>query len=240
MQLHQVELKGITKNDLQQIYENAIADKKNQPSLFFIDASYLYTFNLDDFPSVRQFNLLGRYYSRFPGSAENTRYCREWHTALELWHDDKYVTLGDRRIKPIQIARTLDRVVNEGMEMIAKAICGQGTISAFDCRAIGDGDIDEVSLADEDLENRIDLINVNTTPEGGSLSIDGNTIYSVGNHAKETETPDNNEFTECGVFDDLNTTKMHMLDHSVFEDPIEHTQNADAPGSTTVIYMCSG
>jgi hypothetical protein len=240
MQLQQVELRHLTTNDLQTIYENAIEQKKNLPSIFFIDASYLYTFELEDFNNVRQFNLLGRYYSKNPFSVENIRYCREWHTALELWCDDKYVTLGDRRIKPRQITRTFDRIVNEGMRLVALAICGQGTIAAFDCRGIGDGDIDEVSLADEDLEHRIDLINVNETPEGGSLSVDGSTVYSIGNHSKEVETPDNNEFTECGMFDDLNTSKMHMLDHSVFEDPIEHTQNADAPGSTTVIYMCSG
>src|SRR6186713_2247630 len=108
-QLQPAELYGVTKNDLQEIYDNALREFKTR--VFFLDASYLYTFHLDDFEYVRKFNILGRY----------------------------------------------------------------------DVRGIGDGDIDEPSLADTDLEHRIDLINVNETPEGGSLSRHGTTIYSVGN-----------------------------------------------------------
>ena len=112
--------------------------------------------------------------------------------------------------------------------MIADFIVGVGGANAMDCRCIGDGDIDEASLSDEDLENRIDLINVNTTPEGGSISKSGTTIYSIGNHSKEVETPD------------TNVSRMRMFDHSVFDDPVEHTQGIDSPGSTTIVYMCSG
>jgi hypothetical protein len=38
---------------------------------------------------------------------------------------------------------------------------------------------------------------------------------------------------------DSDTVDKIILDHSAFTDPIPHTQNADAPGSTTIIYMCS-
>jgi hypothetical protein len=257
MQLEQVQLTGITKNDLQEIYDNALKEVRTR--FFFIDASYLYTFHLDDFNNVRQFNLLGRYYSEklkelnikrskhIPINQkeyeivkqDNSRYCREWHRCLELWYDDKYVTLGDRRLKPIQISRTLDRVVNEGMEILAGSICGQGD-AKFDCRGIGDGDVDEATIADTSNSHDVDVINVNETAEGGSLSLDGTTVYSIGNHSKEVETPVDGIFTECAMYDNIAEPNRFILDHSIFDSPIEHEQNADSPGSTTVLYMCSG
>ena len=229
MQLQPAQLYGVTKNELQEIYDNALREFKTR--VFFLDASYLYTFHLDDFEYVRKFNILGRY---------DVRANVEWHKCLERWYQDQTVTIGGKTFKPIQISRTLDRVVNEGMEMLANFIIGSGTASAFNVRGIGDGDIDEPSLADTDLEHGIDYINVNETPEGGSLTRHGTTIYSVGNHSKEVETPDNNEFTECSMHDDLNASRRRIFDHSVFDDPVEHTQGVNAPGSTTVVYMCSG
>ena len=231
MQLEQIQtqLSGVSLNELQTLFDNSV--KQHGNILFFLDASYMYTFHLDDFEDVRKFNILGRY---------EPKVNPEWHRMLERWYQDQTVTLGARTIKPIQIVRSIDRVVNEGMEAIAGAICGEVGISAFDCRGIGDGTVDEPSLSDDDLDNLIDIINVNTSPEGGSLSRDGTTIYSVGNHSKEVETPANNEFTECGMYDDLVASKRKFFDHSIFDDPLEHTQGVDAPGSTTVVYMCSG
>lgn len=241
----------ITNEDINRILQTTMKENNGNMSMLFLDVNYMYNFHLDDFEHVRKFNLLGRYFANRlkelePKSSQyqqalvdNSKYCREWHRALELWHDDRYVTLGNNQIKPIKISRQFDRVVNEGMERVAAFICGSENTNTFDCRGIGDGEGEEASVADNDLTHVVDLINVNSAPEGGSLSRDGTTIYSVGNHSKEVETPDNGEFTECGMFDETDDNR-HMLDHSVFEDPIEHTQHADAPGSTTVIYICSG
>ena len=226
--LEPVELYGVTKNQLQEIYDNALREYKTR--VFFLDASYMYTFHLDDFENVRKFNILGRY---------DKRANIEWHRCLERWFQDQTVTLGGKTFKPIKISRSLDRVVNDGMEMLAGCIVGEGS-ATFNFRGIGDGDITEVSIGDHDLYNAIDIIDVNESPEGGSLTRDGTIIYSVGNHAKSVPTPANNEFTECAMFDsDIEGTRI-MLDLSVFPDPIPHTQNVDAPGSTTIIYMCSG
>lgn len=163
----------------------------------------------------------------------------EWHRLLERWYQDQTVNINDRLIKPIKISRTFDRVTNEGMEMIASGVTSGTSNTSFVYRSIGDGVITAASPSDKILSNEVDRINVNTTAEGGSLSRDGSTIYSIGNHAKTVPTPANEEFTECGMHNtDLPSTDK-MFDHSVFEDPIPHVQHADSPGSTTVIYMCS-
>ena len=226
--LEPVELYGVTKNQLQEIYDNALREYKTR--VFFLDASYMYTFHLDDFENVRKFNILGRY---------DKRANIEWHRCLERWYQDQTVTLGGKTFKPIKISRSLDRVVNDGMEMLAGCIVGEGD-AIFNFRGIGDGDISQVSLDAHDMTNAIDVIDVNNAPEGGSLTRDGTTVYSVGNHSKSVATPANNEFTQCAMYDDDNELTRTMFDLSIFPDPIPHTQNVDAPGSTTIVYMCSG
>jgi len=231
MTLEPVQLLGITKDDIQEIFQNTLKNfKESKTRIIYLDASYLYTFHLDDFEYIRKLNLIIRY---------QPAQVREWHKLLERWWNDQTVR-NDRgyAIKPIKISRSFDRVVNEGMEMMANCITG-GESTIFDCRGIGDGTITEASPSDLVLNNLVDMINVNETPDGGSLSVDGTTIYSIGNHDKAVPTPANGEFTECGMFDNEDEDLARMLDHSAFVDPVPHTQNADAPGSTTVIYMCS-
>jgi len=232
VKVEQVQLLGVTNADIQEMFEKAIEQSTYKPGLMFLDASYLYTFHLDDFEYVKKLNLLTR---------RDHTLVIEWHRLLERWYQDQTVrdSFG-KIIKPIKISRSLDRVVNEGMEMIANALTGGTLAASFEFRSIGDGDIDEPTPADTDLVDEVDTINVNETPDGGSLSRDGTTIYSIGNHSKSVETPTNGEFTECGMFDkNVGETDQHMLDHSVFDDPVPHTQNVDSPGSTTVVYLCS-
>jgi len=224
--MQQVELLEIT--DVQDILNKAAHDTQT-PKVILIGAAYLYTFYLDDFEYVKKFNILGRY---------DIKAVKQWHVCLERWCNDQTVTLGGRTFKPLAIDSNFKRVTNEGMEMLAKCIIGGGD-TTFNFRAIGDGAISAASPSDIELVNEIDRIDVNDNPEGGSLSRDGSTIYSVGNHSKTVETPANNEFTECGIFNSSDLVTDKMLDHSVFDDPVPHTQNVDAPGSTTVIYMCS-
>ena len=230
--MQEVELLGITKNDIQEIFEKALKDfKESKTRIIYLDASYLYSFHLDDFQYVRKLNLLVR---------RDPLHVREWHKLLERWYNDQTVRDSNGyAIKPIKISRSFDRVVNEGLEMLAGVITGSSGAGVFEYRTIGDGAISDASPSDRALSSEIDRINVNTTPEGGSLSRDGTTIYSVGNHSKSVPTPANGEFTECGMHNTDNELTDEMLDHSIFADGVPHTQNADAPGSTTVIYMCS-
>jgi len=230
--MREVELLGVTKTDIQEIFQQTLKDfKEAKTRIIYLDASYLYTFHLDDFQYIRKLNLLVR---------RDPLLVREWHKLLERWYNDQTVRDSNGyTIKPIAISRSFDRVVNRGLELLAGFVTGSGSPSIFNFRGIGDSVISEASPSDIALGNLVDMIDVDSTPDGGSLSRDGSTIYSVGNHAKSVPTPANGEFTECGMFDDEDELTANILDHSVFEDPIPHTQNADAPGSTTVIYMCS-
>ena len=223
---------GVTREDIQAIFERAISNfKEAKTRIIYLDASYLYTFEISDFDYIRKLNLLMR---------RSPLHVREWHKLLERWYNDQTVRNDyGYIIKPIKISRTLDRVTNEGMEMLAGCVTGQES-GLFEFRTIGDGIVSSASPSDTILSNEVDRINVNDNPEGGSLSRDGSTIYSIGNHSKAVETPANGEFTECGMHDTDSAATDKMLDHSIFADPVQHTQNADAPGSTTVIYMCSG
>jgi len=230
--LSEPQILGITRNDIQDIFERTLVNfKEAKTRIIYLDASYLYTFDLGDFNYIRKLCLLTR---------TSVVHVKEWHRLLERWYNDQTVRMYGNMaiIKPLQISRTFDRVTNEGMEMVADCITGGGG-GLFEYRSIGDGSGSAASPSDTILVNEIDRINVNTTPEGGSLSRDGSTIYSIGNHSKSVETPANDEFTECGMHNTDNAVTDDMFDHSIFANPVEHIQNADAPGSTTVVYMCS-
>ena len=222
-----VQLLGITKEDIQTIFTDTLSNfKESKTRVIYLDASYLYNFHLDDFDTIKKINLLGRY---------DINAVREWHNCLERWFSDQTVTLGGNLVKPIQISRTFDRVVNEGMESLARTITGSDADN-YDYRAIGTG-VGQALPSDRTLITELNRIDVFDSPDGGSLSADGSTIYSIGNHPKSVVSGD---ITECGMFSDtLESGHDLMFDHSMFETPVTHVQNADAVGSTTVVYMCA-
>ena len=226
----EVKLEGITRDEIQDIFTKTLKDfKESKTRIIYLDASYLYTFDLGFARYIKKLCLMIR---------SNPLGAREWHRLLERWYNDQTVRMygNGEQIKPIVIQRTFDRVVNEGMEFIAANIVGSDS-SDFPYRAIGEGVFTEVLPSDKILVDEIDRINVNQTPEGGSLSRDGSTIYSIGNHVKSIASA---SLTECGMLSSASVLTDKMLDHSKFSTPITHVQNADSPGSTTVIYMCSG
>ena len=225
MQLSTV-IQGITKEDIQAIFTDTLRNfKESKTRIIYLDASYLYNFHLDDFEHVKKFNILGRY---------DIKAVLEWHKYLERWFSDQTVTLGNQVIKPIQIERTFDRVVNEGMESLARTITGSDADN-YDYRAIGIGE-GEALPSDQTLISELNRIDVFDSPDGGSLSADGSTIYSIGNHPKSVESAD---ITECGMLSNALPSNDLMFEHSMFQTPITHVMNADAVGSTTVVYMCS-
>jgi len=228
MQRIDPEIIGITREDIQEVFEKTLREfKESKTRIIFLDASYLYNFHLDDFDYIRKLNLLMR---------RQPLLVREWHKILERWFNDQ--TVRDNKgysIKPIQISRTFDRVVNEGLEAIAQCIVGQGEFS-FPFRGIGEGVTPLALPSDKTLVDEVDRMNVFTSVEGGVVTRDGSTIYSIGNHGKSVASA---SITECGMFSDELPANDIMFEHSIFETPVVHVQNADSVGSTTVIYMCS-
>lgn len=220
---------GITKNDIQAVFEKTLRDfKQSKTRIIYLDASYLYNFHLDDFVYIKKLNLLMR---------RSPLHVREWHILLERWLNDQTVRDNNNyQIKPIQIERTIDRVVNEALDAIAEGITGEGFESPFVFRMIGQGVGVTALPSDQTLSDEIDRIDVTQNKEGGSLSRDGSTVYSVGNHSKSIASA---SVTECGMANADNTNDDLMFEHSVFNNAVTHVQDSDAVGTTSVIYMCS-
>lgn len=223
----QVQLYGITKDDIQTMFEETIKKYKVLPRWMYVDCSYLYNFDVSDFEYVRKFNLLCRY---------DINAVFQWHKWLERWLCDQTVTIADKQIKPIQISRSFDRVVNEGMEGAAMHFVGFGNMDPYKWGAIGSGIFSEVKPSDKALVNEVSRIDVTTDPNGGTLTRDGSTIYIIQNHPKSVEQGD---MTELGAFDNEDSTIDKMLDHSKFINSVQHLINQDIPGGTIVIWQCS-
>jgi hypothetical protein len=222
----QVQISGVTRDDIQRIIQDTIKDLKIKPSVIFLDASYAYNFHPSDFYIVSKLCKLIRY---------NKKNAIEWHRLLERWYQDQTVIINGIQIKPYKIARCLDRVPNEALEATVGAWIGTEN-STFKWHGLGSGETSQALPSDTQLVNQISRIDVTEDPNGGSVSRDGSTLYVVGNHPISVETAD---ITESGVFDSESTSNDIMLDHAVFDDEIDHIQNADVPGSSTIIYTCS-
>ena len=224
----QVALQGITQEYIQRLLQQTLDEHergKRNVGIVAFDASYLYSFAVSDSDIVRKLCLYNRYHEG---------HILRWHYLLERWYNDQTVCINNRPIKPLQIQRTFDKIVNEGLEAIAKCLIGQDA-GIFNFAAIGDGDVDEALPGDKTLTSEVFRMDVTQTSEGGSLSRDGSTIYVVANFPN---TIAQTTFTETGVFNSGDLANDIMLDHSVFPSGIDHDQNEDAQGVTTVIYMC--
>ena len=183
--LEQVPLQGITYDDIQRMFEQVVTGSKTKPSLLYLDVSYLYTFDLSDIPYIQKFT------EQMKRAQTKTRNPLgiEWHRSLRSGMMGDMLIYNGRLIKPIQIERTFDRVVNEFMTKIARAMAGFGDFAPMKFHAIGDGAIAGSSASPNDtfLQNEIDRINVQEQVGGGGLSVDGSTFMVVGNHDRNVE-----------------------------------------------------
>lgn len=239
MQVLDVPLQGITYDDIQRMFEQVVTGSKTKPSLLYVDVSYLYTFDLSDIPFIQKFT----YSMRQAQQGLKNPAMLEWHRFLERWHSGEYVTLYDKKIKPLAIERTFDRVVNEFMTKIAGAMAGFGDFAPMKWHAIGDGASAGSSASPNDtfLQNEIDRINVQEQVGGGGLSVDGSTFMVVGNHDRFVQSAD---VTEMGIFDrdipgTASTIDDVMGDHSIFPAAVPHVSGQDSCGGTTIVYQCS-
>ena len=160
-----LQLQGITYDDIQRIFEKVVAEAyPHKPSLIYLDIAYLYTFEPSDIPYIQKFTDRMRLTQR--GYRNPLQI--EWHRMLERWHSGQFVTIEDRTIKPIQIERSIDRVVNEFMERVAGAMAGQGDFAIMKFNAIGDGVQAGTSPSPGDtaLVNELDRIDVTSAGRG--------------------------------------------------------------------------
>ena len=107
----------------------------HKPTLLYLDIAYLYTFDVSDIPYIQKFTEK----MRLAQQGYRNPLQIKWHQCLERWNSGEYVHVQGRTIKPIQIVRTVDRVVNEFMERIASAMAGFGDFAPMKFNAIGDG-----------------------------------------------------------------------------------------------------
>lgn len=223
-----VTLNGITQEDIQRIIAETLRRHNKPFNMLGFDSSYLYNFHVSDFEYIRRLNLLTRY---IPEKSI------EWHRMLERWYSDQTVVDNfNRPIKPVQLIRQFDRVVNEGLENFARGVVGH-SVRIFKVHGIGNAvGITEALPNDFGLVDQVNRVDVTEAKEGGSLSRDGSTIYIVGNHPASIAST---TITETAVFDKKEAVNDRCLDHSVFYPTgIVHDQDEDIIGSTTIIYMC--
>lgn len=251
MQVQPVYLNGITEQDIQDIIRRTIREFKGAlPHIMTLDGNYLYSFDKSDVPFVNKFVKESNLYQKWIKEGNRwlivNPHIIEWHTKLENWFIGDYQTIYGKRIKPLQISRTFDRVPNECLELIAGSFTGQDfTTMAYHGIGSGAEAGTSPSPADTQLAQEINRINVITDQGGGTLSRTGTTFYCVGNHPISVESAD---ITETGIFDrekpalgedDVPTTDDRMGDHAIFPNKISHDKGQDAVGGTTVIYICS-
>jgi hypothetical protein len=242
---NEVVLHGITREEIQQIFEDTIKRFRTIPKILYLDTSYLYTFDVSDLVHIYKFTDMIRISGKWIIGSEGGRrvfvnpMAVAWHHCLERWYNDQSVVIfGKGPIKPTAICRTVDRVPNEGLDTLAGFFVGIGDFDPMKYHAIGDGAAagTNPSPAATSLVEEIDRIDVTQDPGGGALTKHGSTIFCIANHDIFVESFTANE---TGIFDSPSNTTDLMGDYSIFPHDIDHESGQDAVGSTTVIYQCS-
>ena len=245
----QVILHGVKWEDIDKIIKKALEDYKGvKPNLILLDGSYLYTFAKDDVPFVNKFT--SQIHTGEIKVIENgSEVIRNplavmWHQWLERWCMGETVEIYGKKIKPLKIVRSIDRVVNEFLNKVARSFTGQD-FPTMPFAAIGDGAIagSNPSPNDTDLAHEVARINVLSEDNGGDLSSDGNTFYSVAAFSVDTPTSNTPGFTESAILDkDKPPAGSNIIDsmgdRSIYDEAVPHSQGSDAPGCTTFIYTC--
>lgn len=259
MEQEQAFIRGITGNEIQTYFEKALANSKYKCRMMFFDLSYLYTFDKKVVPYIGKFTrwITKQERIEFEYDEKLQKYrpvirnpwMIKWHNFLEHWLAGGSVNIYNMDIKPIKIARSVDRVPNEALEKIAATMAGLGesTSTPMKYNAIGDGAVAGSSPSPNDtaLYAEVNRIDVTVDEGGGGISVDGSTFFNIANHPVSVAST---VLTEVGIFDrvkpgagdvDVPVFDDNMGDHSIFPVEIEHDQGQDSPGSSVIIYTCS-
>ncbi len=161
-----------------------------------------------------------------------------WHQKLQRLYNDQTVYLGDgHHLEPdIKPKLKLDKVTNQGLEIVAPRILGvSDNASGFLYMACGTG---TTTASASDLALATEIKRVNMRTEGGSATASKATIYFNGFFPKNTVTGD---IAEAGIFDSADTANDNIFLRTVLPDAdkISHIQNQDAPNISIIVYLCA-
>lgn len=161
-----------------------------------------------------------------------------WHQKLQRLYNDQTVYLGNgHHLEPdVKPKLKLDKVTNQGLEVVAPRIIGQSDSAAsFTYMSCGTS---TTAASASDLALGAEIARVNMRNEGGSVQANKATIYFNGFFPKATVTGD---ISEAGIFDSPDTSNDNIFLRTVLPDAdvIEHVQNADAPNISIIVYLCA-
>jgi len=161
-----------------------------------------------------------------------------WHQKLQRLYNDQTVYLGDgHHLEPDCTPKLkLDKVTNQGLEVIAPRIIGTSdNAGSFLYMACGTG---TTTASASDLALATEIKRVNMRTEGGSAVANKATLYFNGFFPKATTT---GEISEAGIFDSADTANDNILLRTVLpdDDKISHIQNQDAPNISIIVYLCA-
>jgi len=152
--------------------------------------------------------------------------------------NDQTVYLGDgHHLEPdVKPRLKLDKVTNQGLEVVAPRILGGSSESSgFLYMACGTG---TTTASASDLALATEIARINMRNEGGSATANKATLYFNGFFPKSTVTGD---IAEAGIFDSGDTANDNIFLRTVLPDAdkISHVQNADAPNISIIVYLCA-
>jgi len=161
-----------------------------------------------------------------------------WHRKLQRLYNDQTVYLGDgHHLEPdVKPRLKLDKVTNQGLEVVAPRILGGSSESSgFLYMACGTG---TTTASASDLALATEIARINMRNEGGSATANKATLYFNGFFPKSTVTGD---IAEAGIFDSGDTANDNIFLRTVLPtaDKISHVQNADAPNISIIVYLCA-
>lgn len=195
--------------------------------LSFVDVGYAASYDLADSIEIQKEFTLIQLGEKDP---------MEYYNKLDRYYDDQTVfnSTLKRYFEPLDIAKAGNKLVNEGLEVIAQSIIS-GKSTNFDNYAIGEGTA-SVNVTDTQLSDEIQRLDILTN--GGFVQSRGTTIFYGVFFPK---TMISATITETGINNSLDKTIDKMLLRTLFpsDQYITHVKNFDTVSVGHIIYAGS-
>ena len=152
----------------------------------------------------------------------------DWRDSL-IESNNNSIIKGGKLGDPIQRVKTGDLMTIRGISILA-SIMGGSSEQVFEWNAIGTSNQPE-SAADKALVAEIDRV---WMPVSGFVSPSSNSVTYEGIYSPSLPSA---TIYENGVFSDLDPVNSVMLLRTVFDSPLNHTQNVTIPVFSQIIYL---